>query len=319
MRRHRPHPQTALIALAVAASLTAVSCEGNPPSPGPNATVTAARPLTDRDQDVLHGAEQRLIQACMAARGFRIWPVPRRPLPEDRDFPYVIDDVDWASRHGYGSDLQAKREQLRTNDPNQRYLRRLQPADRRRAIAAYNGEQQSTERLRTRSPLGMTVTRTSDGCTAQAQKQLYGDLTAWFRADVVTGALPALRRQQVVTDGEFKAAVKKWSACMQKRGLRYTDPNQARAAFIAPGTASEDTARRRQEVRTAVAEAECAHDTGFTSVVERLDRRYDARLRARYRAEVSNRLRMENAALPRARALLSTDRTDTTTTSPTKE
>ncbi|MGH1553020.1 hypothetical protein ACRAWF_16415 [Streptomyces sp. L7] len=270
---------------------------------------TAARPLTEQQQDLLHDAEQRLIQSCMAAQGFRTWPVPRRPLPEDRDFPYVIDDVDWASRHGYGSDLQAQREQLRTNDPNQRYLRRLQPADRQRAIAAYNGEQQSTARLQTRSPLGMTVTRTADGCTAQAQKHLYGDLSAWFRADVVTGALPALRRQQVVADDEFKAAVKKWSACMQKRGLHYTDPAQARAAVTA-----------RQEVRTAVAEAECAHDTGFTTVVRRLDRRYDAQLRNRYRAEVSNRLRMENAALPRARALLSTDRTNTTTTtSPTKE
>lgn len=122
-----------------------------------------------------------------------------------------------------------------------------------------------------------------------------------------------------MTDGEFKAAVKKWSACMRQRGLHYTDPDRARAAFVAPGTAPENTARRRQEVRTAVAEAECAHDTGFTTVVERLDRRYDAQLRNRYRAEVSNRLRMENAALPRARALLTTDRTDTTTTSPTKE
>ncbi|MDV9176916.1 hypothetical protein R6V09_43170 [Streptomyces sp. W16] len=319
MRRHRPHPQTALIALAVAASLTAVSCEASSPSHDPDPTVAAARPLTERNQDVLHDAEQRLIQSCMAARGFRTWPVPRRPLAEDRDFPYVIDDVRWASRHGYGSDLRAQREQLRTNDPNQRYLRRLQPGDRQRAIAAYNGEQPSAARLQARSPLGMTVTRASDGCTAQAQKQLYGDLTAWFRADVVTGALPALRRQRVVADGEFKAAVKKWSACMQKRGLHYTDPDQARAAFIAPGTTSENAARRRQEVRTAVAEAECADDTGFTTAVGRLDRRYDAQLRDRYRNEVGSRLRMENAALPRARALLTTDRTDTTPTDPTKE
>ncbi|MFC4464657.1 hypothetical protein ACFPH6_08825 [Streptomyces xiangluensis] len=293
--------------ITVAAALAAVSCD-TPPSPR-DPSATAARPLTEPERDLLYDAEQQLTRSCMTARGFRMWAVPRQPLPEDRDFPYVIGDIQWAARHGYGSDLEARRAQLRATDPNQRYFATLSAADQQRAVAAYNGEQ-SADRLEVRAPNGMTVGRIADGCTAQAQERLYGDLAAWFRADVVTGALPALRQQQVAEDGEFKTVVKKWSACMRERGMHYTDPYQARAAFSDTAAAKTVTAaRRRQEVRTAVAEAECAHDSGLTVTAQRLDRRYDARLRDQYRDEVRSRLRLERTALLRARALLlATDR-----------
>ncbi len=306
--------------MTVAAALAAVSC-GTPSSPD-DPGATTARPLTEPERDLLYDAEQQLTRSCMAARGFRMWAVPRRPLPEDRDFPYVIDDVRWAARHGYGSDLQARREQVRAADPNQRYFAGLSAADRQRAVAAYNGAQ-SADRLEVRDPNGMTVGRMADGCTAEVQERLYGDLATWFRVDVVTGALPALRQQQVAADGEFKAAVKKWSACMRERGLNYADPYQARAAFKDNAAATRTAGRQRQEVRTAVAEAECARDTGLTTTVRRLDRRYEARLRDQYRDEVRSKLRLERAALPRARALLPTDqsgnRPEDATTTTTKE
>ncbi|ELP61857.1 hypothetical protein ACKI1I_21395 [Streptomyces turgidiscabies] len=317
MRCYRFHRRTTLIAVTVAATLaTVVSCDAPAPSDDRDTEVTSTQLLTEREQDLLHDAEQLLTQSCMAARGFRTWPVPRRPLAEDRDFPYVIDDVRWASRHGYGSDIEARRQRLRTNDPNQRYFRKLPAADRQRAVAAYNGDR-SAERLEVRSPNGLTVGRVKDGCTAQAQEELYGDLAAWFRADVVTGALPALRRQQVVSNAEFTFAVRKWSVCMRERGLRYPDPTDTRAAFLAPEGTTPTPARRRLETRTAVAEAECAHSSGLTSTAARLDRRYDAQLRAKYRNEIRDRSRMEHAALPRARALLTTDRTSATTTTST--
>ncbi|MFI6279691.1 hypothetical protein [Streptomyces sp. NPDC050988] len=238
--------------------------------------------------------------------------MPRHPLPEDRDFPYVVDDAKWAARHGYGSELQARRERLRVSDPNQRYFTSLSAADRQRAVAALNGEQ-SADRLEVRMPTGAIAGRIADGCTAHAQEQLYGDLAAWFRVDMVAGALPAVRQQQVADDSEFKAAVKKWSTCMQGRGLRYTDPYQARAAFTR-SSAPDTDARQRQEVRTAVAEAQCADTSGLTATARSLDRRYDARLRKRYQDAVRDRLRLAHAALPRTRALLTTNPTDTTTT-----
>lgn len=316
MRRHGFHRHTALAAITVAATFAAVSCEVSPSSPDPS--TSAARPLTEPERQLLYDAEQQLTRSCMAAHGFRMRPVPRRPLPEDRDFPYVIDDVRWAARHGYGSDLEARREQLRATDPNLRYFAGLPEADRQRAVAVYNGAQ-SADRLEVRAPNGMTVGRIDDGCTAQAQTRLYGDLAKWFHADVVIGALPPLRQQKVAADGEFKAAVKKWSACMRDRGMNYTDPYQPRDAFNdndnAKAKATTDTtARRREEIRTAIAEAECAHDSGLSTTARRLDRRYDAQLRNQYRAEVHSKLRLERAAVQRARAVLTAD--DRSTPSP---
>ncbi|MDC0769936.1 hypothetical protein [Streptomyces sp. HD] len=324
MRRHRFHRHTALIVVSMAAALATVSCQAPSSSTDPDAS--AARPLTEPERQLLYDAEQQLTRSCMAARGFRMQPVPRRPLPEDRDFPYVIDDVRWAARHGYGSDLEVRRERLRATDPNSRYFAGLSQTDRRRAVAAYNGAQ-SADRLEVRAPNGMTVGRIDDGCTAQAQTQLYSDLAKWFHADVVIGALPPLRQQKVAADGEFKAAVKKWSACMRGRGMNYSDPYQPRDAFndTTKATAAKDgDARRRKEVRTAVAEAECAHDSGLSATARRLDRHYDAQLRNRYRAEVRSKLRLERAALQRARALPPADRstpipTPSTSTSTSKE
>ncbi|WP_326726402.1 hypothetical protein [Streptomyces phaeochromogenes] len=303
-------PGTALVAMSVAAVFAVVSCDPPPPPRDPG--TTTARPLTEREQNLLHDAEERLTVSCMASRGFRRWAVLRRPVPEDRDFPYVIDNVKWAARHGYGSDLQARREHLRVSDPNQRYFASLSAADRQRAVAALNGEQ-SAARVEVRLPTGATAGRYADGCTSQAQERLYGDLTAWFGADMIAGALPTLRQQQVAGDGRFKAAVKKWSACMRDRGLRYADPYQARAAFT--GSSAPDTAaRQRQEIRTAVAEAECARTSGLTATARSLNRRYDARLQKQYQDAVRDRFWLAHTALPRARNLLTTKPTDTTTT-----
>jgi hypothetical protein len=314
MCRHRSQRRAAVAAISAAVAFAAVSCDSSPPPRDPD--VTATRLLTEREQDLLHDAEEQLTVSCMADRGFKRWAVLRRPLPEDRDYPYVIDDVKWATRHGYGSDLRARREQLRVSDPNQRYFTSLPAADRQRAVAALNGDQ-SAERVETELPNGSTAGRIADGCTARAQEHLYGDLATWFRADMTVQALGSMRQQQVAADGEFKAGVQKWSACMRDRGLRYASPYEARADFLG-SSAPKTTARQRQEMKTAVAEAKCASTSGLATTARSLDRRYNARLRARYRGAVRDGLRLAHAALPRARAVLTSDHTDTTVTT-TKE
>lgn len=314
MCRHRFRRRATVVAISAAVVIAAVSCDSSPLPRAPDAAAT--RPLTAREQDLLHDAEEQLTVSCMADRGFKRWAVPRRPLPEDRDFPYVIDDVKWAARHGYGSDLRARRGQLRVSDPNQRYFTSLPAADRRRAVAALNGNQ-SAERVETALPNGATAGRIADGCTAQAQESLYGDLATWFRADMTVQALGSMRQQQVSADAEFKAAVQKWSMCMRDRGLRYASPYEARADFLG-SSATKAVARKRRETKTAVAEAECANTSGLATTARSLDRRYDARLRDRYRGTVRDSLRLAYAALPRARAVLTNDPTDPTITT-TKE
>ncbi|GII75414.1 hypothetical protein Sru01_03960 [Sphaerisporangium rufum] len=305
MRLHR-RAVTAIVAVG-ATALVVIFQALDEPAPSRSAAAAAAtsaaptRSLTEQEKDLLHDAEDKLMRSCMKARGFDMWAVPRRPLPEDRDFPYVIDDVMWASRHGYGTDIYAQRDRLRRSDPNRRYFTGLPPAERQRALDALHGER-SARQLKVRTPNGMTVGRADDGCIAQAQEKLYGDLDVWFRVTTMTDALTEMRGRQVLADTGFAESVKNWSTCMGAKGFRFPDPYEARAAFTKP----DKPAARAEEVRTAVAEARCASSSGLSDTIRRLDRQYGERLRGAYSGEVNTRLRLELAALGRAGSLVQT-------------
>lgn len=259
------------------------------------------RPLTEREKDVLHEAEQLLTRSCMSERGFRTWVVPRVPLPEDRDFPYVVDDARWAGTHGYGSEIQKRRDRIRSSDPNRRYFESLSPDGKKRAADALHGRR-GGRRLQVTVPNGMTLARFVDGCTARAQEELYGDLPGWFRASTITNALGDMGRAGVFAEKEFKESVRDWSACMKRRGFRYATPSHARQAFGTPA----GTASRKEELRTAVAEAGCAVSSGLSATARRLEQRYGDRLRDEYAGEFETRLRLERAGLPRARLVVET-------------
>lgn len=287
-----------LVVLAVAA------CGPNGRGPEPRAEEPAgmkpegtASPLTAREKSLLYDAEQAMVQSCMARKGFQVWKVPENPVPEDRSFPYVVDDVAWAQRHGYGSDVRRRIDQVRRTDPNRRYLQSLPPHRRTQAVDAYSGR---TRGLEVRLPTGAIAGRSTDGCLAETEGQLYGGLGKWFRAKAVTNSLASIRRANVFADSQFRESTRQWAACMRQHGHRYTAPSQARAAF-----AFDKAKGQEEEVRTAVDEARCAHSSGLSATAQRLDARYDKRLRKQYRAAVDSRLQLEWAALPRARAILS--------------
>ncbi|MEV7870027.1 hypothetical protein AB0P17_28955 [Streptomyces sp. NPDC088124] len=247
---------------------------------------------------MLYDAEQTLVQQCMRERGFRVWPVPRQPIADDRRFPYAVDDAGWAAKHGYGSDIQRRVEKLRATDPNRLYYANLPPERRKAATAALNGT--SPDGLSARLPGGGEVTASTEGCTAWAQSALYTDLAAWFEADVVTGQLPAMAQNQVRADPAYRKSVGAWAACMRERGYAYKNPDDSRAQFLSTEKKSGDTSRNR-EIRSAVDEAACADDSGLSATADRLERKYGAALRVKYRSAVRSRLRLEHAALPRAR------------------
>ncbi|MEV7076342.1 hypothetical protein [Streptomyces sp. NPDC093990] len=255
-----------------------------------------ARPLTAREKSLLYDAEQAMVQSCMARKGFQVWKVPENPVPEDRSFPYVVDDVAWAQRHGYGSDVLRRIAQVRRTDPNRRYLQSLPPQRRTQAVDAYSGR---TGGLEVRLPTGAIAGRSTDGCLAETEGELYGGLGKWFRAKAVTNSLASIRRADVLADPQFRESTREWAVCMRRHGHRYTAPSQARAAF-----ASDRAKDHKEEVRTAVDEARCAHSSGLSATAQRLDAGYDQRLQKQYRAAVDSRLQLERAALPRARAFL---------------
>lgn len=252
------------------------------------------RELTRQEKSLLHQAEERLLRDCMHERGFRYRMSAENPLPEARNFPYVIDDVAWAGEHGYGSDIQRKLTEVRTSDPNQRYFKHLSPQRKAAALKAANGA--SPRGLTARTPDGMVLTRSDEGCRADTERTLYGDdLKAWFQARSTTEALPEMARQRVLKDPRFTRAVRPWAHCMRNAGHSYASPAELRTRV--------GSLPREQEVRLAIAEAKCARSSGFAETAKALDRKYNREFRQQHRTEVDNARRLQLAAIPRARSV----------------
>lgn len=166
-------------------------------------------------------------------------------------------------------------------------------------IVALNGDFRRGT-LEVKLPMGATMGRSDNGCTADAERALYGDLKTWFEAKQITANLTELRRMRVLNDPRYLARTRMVLGCMRKHGHTYDGLDKARAAFL--GThASND---RAAEISAAVTEAKCATSTGFSAFADRLDREYGEEISRKYRSVYATRFRLEHKALARARSAL---------------
>ncbi|MDL4816555.1 hypothetical protein [Actinomadura opuntiae] len=276
-----------LVAALIGATVVACGTDRTPPS-------GYARDLTPAEKASVEDAKSVLIRDCMNRRGFPYWIRPYATAPKGWNFPYVVDDVAWAHRHGYGSDIQRLLDERRRNDPNQRYLASLPATRKAAALTAINGRQ--SVGLSARLPSGGLVRRSRLGCRAEADRRLYGDLGTWFQFDTTETDLAAMRRVEVQRDSEFKAALLHWAACMRSSGSPYATPMQAHnAAQLAPSN----------EIHLAVTEATCADRTDFAATAHRLDLRYRDVLRQQHHTVEALGSRMQLRAATHARSILS--------------
>lgn len=252
------------------------------------------RELTLSDLAILDSAESILISRCMKERGFTYVP-SQKPVTEERNFRYVIDDVAWAGEHGYGGEDRRHTEEASKNDPNRQYFDRLPPEKQRAALAALNGER--PEGLSAEIPFLGVITASDQSCRAEAQRRLYGDLATWFRLDVLTTNLPAAYVPKVDQDRRFAKAVTNWSRCMRRAGHQYQNPDQLRE------TLDRGHLGKTWEVRLAVAEARCARSSALGKTARELDRYYGDQVREQYREEIATQRRLQLAALPLAREI----------------
>lgn len=278
--------------LALAVGIPYVFATGRNSTP----RVTAGPPnVTSRDLRLLYQAEQLLIRDCMRRHGFQYHLVPIPQVTADQRFPYVIDDVAWAERNGYGGSGRAN---ASDEDPNSGYIDGLPPSRRAAYGVAINGVGPGGPGVLVTLPQGGVLGQSSDSCRSSSEETLYGDLQTWFRADRIAGDLLYLRQTQVMNDPRYQRAVALWAQCMRTGGYSYASPAAAAAAF------AESSSPR--EIPTAVAEAKCAIGTGMATTVRQLDGSYANTLREKYRSYLETDQRLEFDALPRARAIEAT-------------
>ncbi|WP_338494350.1 hypothetical protein [Streptomyces sp. SJL17-4] len=265
-----------------------------------------ARPVTvevtDTDRALLRHTEQVLVERCMTDRGFSYWAGPR-PTPEESfTVGYLLSDVGWARKHGYGSRIKAKVLEARKDDPNQRYQDALPPARMDAYLTALGGGPK-TRHLSVRVPSGGTISRSLGGCEESAQVQLYGDPATWFRVSKIATNLTPLYVAKLSRTPEFTGAQRAWATCLRAAGLDYPTPDALRGALPELTAGEPEAAAFATEVRFATAEAECARSSGFARTGSALVRRAVDGLRDAYGAELDAYAHLEHRALDRARAL----------------
>jgi hypothetical protein len=294
----------ALLLCLAAPALSA--CTAAPPPPSPRTPVpeptVAARALTPAERQTLAKAEALLTRNCMEERGFSFHVVEDLPDGVNRLFPHVVDDEGWAAEHGYGSDIQRKRDTLAAKNPNQLYFRSLSAERRDAAVDALNGPKPTG--LEARVPGMGTVRHSDQGCESEAQRSLYSDLRKWYSAWKVTDALERSVPSAVARNERFTAAVSRWSTCMRAKGHSYSSPMEARQRFVRPADATGSGESRATEIATARAEAQCAGPSGLAKTARTLTRAERAKTESDHSTEFINRKTLESGALNRARDIV---------------
>ncbi|WP_079131788.1 hypothetical protein [Streptomyces nanshensis] len=259
------------------------------------------REITAAETALLASAQEELVGRCMERHGFRYWPAAPPTRDELREFPYAVDDLGWARRHGYGGDLQREASRYQRTGPNAQYTKGLS-ADRRRAYAVTRTGD-GTRAVEVTAPNGVDIRQNRTGCLAQAQGRLYGDFREWFRLSTVVTNLPdhsgKIRRTAL-----YGNAVEAWSACMKEKGHTYGSPSGLQTALEKAADGATPREAHRIEVRLATAEAACARSTPLSATVRTLEKHYAEADRAQYGADIDAHRRMQLSALQRARHLV---------------
>lgn len=285
-----------LFTIVCAAALVLAGCSGTPQGPG--------RELTAAEKVRVRHAEQILVKECMAAAGFRYW-IAYLPTADQLDGGgYVVTDVGWARRNGYGSRFSDRMAEIQRTDPNAAYANGLPEPERARYDATLHGLS-SGSLVTARLPGGGTVRASGSSCLAEAKDELYGDFETWFQVEKTAENLASTYAGKVLADSRFVHAIGLWSTCMKERGHDVADPPGARELLTKLTDGMSRDEAFGVEVDLAVAEASCATATPLAGTARAVRDEYHAKALARYGDEVATYERMSVAALGRAREIVS--------------
>lgn len=261
------------------------------------------RELTYAEQALVERAEGVLTKQCMEKEGFRYWIGPIVSTAERQGGGYVLSDLAWARKYGYGTELDEQANKDRLADPNVAYAGKLSRPELIRYNTALDGSPENGW-VSVDLPGGGTVQTTAGGCRARALDRLYGDFRAWFHANKTAESLKPLYAPAIVKDTRFERALTAWAACMNKAGHPYADPPSIRRDLVRLTQGLSRAEARATEVELAVTEATCATDTPLLRTARALEREYRAEKLGSYRDEIADQRRMSLTALANAKDLM---------------
>jgi hypothetical protein len=274
---------------------------GGPARPALGHPLGGVTQFTPADQDRLTQAENSLVRACMAGRGFEFRaarPRPAAAFTPGNAFGLVTPEE--AAAHGYGITEHAARGAAQ--DPNDALLAEL-PEPRRAAWQAAFGGTAARER-RVTLPDGTSFTYRADGCAYTARVRLYGP--EWDRLYFTVQAYGNQVVTRAAADDGFRRAERDWAGCVRARGVPAAGLDEARRgiadklAALTPATGPPDPARLRdlaaEEVRVAGIDARCADEAGLWRAAARAQQAAERAVLGDRRGAVLDRMRTLRAA-----------------------
>lgn len=257
------------------------------------------RDLTVAEEIEIDRAEEELVGKCMERQGHPYWPAPVPGIEQRKAGVYVVDDVDWARRYGYGRPFDIAAEEARRSDPGVSYPNALPKRERIRYSRALDGD--FGDVITAELPSGGTIRTPREGCYAEAQERLYGNHPTWFRVKKTVTGLSPLYVPRILRDERLVAAVKAWSRCMNESGNPFRSPDEIREKRDALVKGMNASQAQSAEVKLAVTEAQCARRTSLGKTARSLEGEYREKTLRDYPKEFRTYQQMRMAALSRAR------------------
>jgi hypothetical protein len=264
--------------------------------------------LSQSDERTLWEAQRRLIRVCMSQRGldftFPSWEeqqaasglqdqavsTPRRAFA----------DPAWAERHGYGFDPKAV-EAIRGKHLGPESGKAL---DTETEEALYGAPGAATETI----DLGPQQGKLSfgrDGCYAQTQQELFGDIRQWYTVRQVATNLSGQLHREAQADPAVAHSLQGWRDCMGSRGWNSFQQQGDAFARVAREYESKPDSARKVELDIATADAECTVSSGYAKALEQSEKEVAEAAKGEVNATILSYLRMRSQAIGRANSILS--------------
>lgn len=263
-----------------------------------DARTASGRPVAASDDELLRQATERLIGRCMARHGFAYNEQPPDP-PWARSFPYVVDDVAWARKYGYGNVPRGRDAEER--DANFANLEKLTPDQQEAWHRTLMG---SGRQLTVEIPDRGRLSAPDNGCVAEARRTLYRDLAGWYQVRRIVDHLDIYVSDQVIEDSHYRTGLAAWSRCMRRHGYRASSSRELRVLIAKQVADLPPQQARTREIAAAKTEANCAISTRLPKTIRSLERKHRPEIERGFARELEELKAIEREAIPRARQIL---------------
>ena len=235
--------------------------------------------LSPADDAAIARAEQNLIRDCMAKAGFTYFPFGARDGQPPAQAPGPGgQNVEQARADGFGGPDAARGSE--PADDNSRYLGTLSAADQARYQQAEYGD--PADQVTYKGPDGAVVSTPRLGCTSAAESRLYGSAQDYLRYSTYPGHIMATAAAATEAAPSYQHAQQAWLSCIHADGYGVKTPGELRRAALAPYAkpGGDTPGHRADEVRMAVAGAQCDVKAELTATHDRLEQGFIDQLTA---------------------------------------